>query len=173
MKTIKICSVAALALTLAACPATDDRDAGFAAGDTLMRDTPMAGAAPGTMAGDTMGMGMSERVELGELNNSGVTGEAMINPQNGDTRVVLTVRGARPNATVQAHIHRGSCDTQGPVAAPLEAVNTDATGMGTSTSTVNVPGMTVMNGQHYVQAHTAGADPGPPTACADIPEHRM
>lgn len=170
MRLFRVSTVAGLALVLAACPADEPRDA-TVTGDTLMRQTPPAATTPGMAARDTAAM--MERVELGELNNSGVTGEATITPQNGNTRVVLTIRGARPNATVQAHIHRGSCDAQGPVAAPLEAVNTDATGMGTSTSTVNVPGMTVMNGQHYVQAHTAGADPGPPTACADIPEHRM
>ena len=70
-------------------------------------------------------------------------------------------------------MHTGTCDSPGEVVVPLESVSVDATGAGTSTSTVQVPLATVMNGQHIVAVHEAGGNPGNPIACAAIPQHSM
>ncbi len=171
MKTIRICSVIVLALTLAACPA-EDREAEVAAGDLLEGDTVVPATEPVTVA-PGQGAMAAERVDLGEMNNSGVTGDAVLTPMDNQLEVVLTVRGATPNSRLEAHIHRGRCDSQGPVAAPLEAVTTDNTGTGSSRTVVSQAPMTIMDGQHYVQAHTPGGDPGPPVTCGNIPEHQM
>lgn len=110
----------------------------------------------------------AERVSLAEVQGSGITGEAEVRESGAQSSVMLTLRGAPPNSTLQAHIHSGSCAAQGPVVAPLEPVITDAEGLGTSMTTVDVPIGTLRDGQHYVQAHQPGGTPGAPVACGEI-----
>jgi hypothetical protein len=67
---------------------------------------------------------------------------------------------------MEAHVHSGTCETSGPVVAPLDSVKTDATGMGMINTTVSIPFATVNNGQHFVQVHKPD---GKPAACANVP----
>jgi hypothetical protein len=158
-----VLAVAGLALVAAGCPQQDatvaDRD-GVAAVDTAR----VEGDASREAA-------VEERVDLASVHESGVEGEAMIHAQNGRTHVMLSVRGARPNSALAAHIHAGRCDTLGPVVEGLESVRTDQTGVGRSESTVGVEPGTVLNGQHFIAVHQEDAgDAGPPVACGDLPQ---
>lgn len=166
MKALRISLVSGLVLALAACPPAEDRPAaGVAVNDTLAvrADTPRVDQIDDR----------AETVSMGEMHDSGVTGEAHVTPRNGETHVHLMIQGARPNATAQAHIHRGTCDTQGPVAHSLSAVDTNQQGRGESETTVGTAATGIFDGNHFVQVHTAGQEPGPPTACGDIPQRDM
>lgn len=170
MKTRKLWMLGAVPFFLAACaaeePELDTTDAVVVdpAGAPVTPapvTTPMdTGMAAGAMAG------MENRVQMMALNNSGVTGETMFTEMGQQTQVMLRVMGAPANSTHPAHIHEGTCENQGPVVVPLESVTVDGSGIGSSTSTVDVSLATVMNGQHYVQAHDAG---GTPVVCGNIP----
>jgi hypothetical protein len=170
MKISKLCVLAGIPLVLAACEA---EEAEIAEGPVLEEEADLAPArAPATGATTAAGEGGTRAtINLQPLNDSGVTGEATFTSTGDQTQVVLRVTGAPANSTHPAHIHTGSCENQGGVAAPLESVSVDASGTGTSTSTVSIPLATVMDGQHYVQAHQAGG--GQPITCGDIPTQNM
>ncbi|HLI05322.1 MAG TPA: CHRD domain-containing protein [Ktedonobacteraceae bacterium] len=70
-----------------------------------------------------------------------------------DTLTVrLTMSGLAPNSTHAAHIHTGSCQRQGPVIYPLDAVKADASGDATVTTTIhNVK--TIPASGWYVNVH--------------------
>jgi hypothetical protein len=109
-----------------------------------------------------------QRVAVEPMGGSGVSAEASLREVGAQTSVQFTIRDGPPNATLAAHIHQGSCQQQGPVVLPLEQIITDATGIGTSVTTVAMPIRSLQDGQHYVQAHAPGVTPGPPVACGDI-----
>lgn len=161
MKRSKLWLLAGLPLAFAAACGGGDDDLGMA-DTTMMGDPAMTPAAAPAMT--------ENRVQMMALNNSGVTGEATFTEEGQQTQVELMVRGAPANGTHAAHIHTGTCEAQGGVVAPLDSVAVDAGGAGSSTSTVDVALMTVMNGQHYVQAHSAAGDP---VVCGNIPAHSM
>lgn len=165
MKISRLWTLAGLPLLLVACaPAEDDT---VDLDETVLTDTMVA---PEAAPMETDMAGMEDVVDLMAVNNSGATGEATFTAMGEETQVVLQVADAPADATLPAHIHAASCETGGGVEYPLEEVTTDADGMGTSTSTVAAPIATVMNGEHYIQAH----DPeGTPISCGDIPQMGM
>ncbi len=75
-------------------------------------------AAPSTSAGET------------------VSGTAQLNLSGQTLTVNLTLSGLEPNSTHAAHIHMGSCESQGPVKYPLNTVKADASGKATVTTTI-------------------------------------
>ncbi len=80
------------------------------------------------------------------------TGTASLSIVSGGLQVVISATGLAPNGSHAAHIHMGSCESQGKVVYPLNAVIADATGKGTSTTTVQ--GVTVIpSGTWYVNVH--------------------
>jgi hypothetical protein len=83
---------------------------------------------------------------------------------------MVRLTGTPGNTTHNGHIHSGRCDSVGGVVQPLQPISTDAAGTGTMTTTVDLAPMTVMDGQHVIVYHSV---PGPPAACAEIPQHTM
>lgn len=108
-------------------------------------------------------------VALESVNNSGITGEAVISGNN----VVLSLSGAKAAGTHAAHVHTGTCASPGAPVAPLQPVTVDASGTGSSTSAISVDMMSLMDGNHIVSAHEAGGNPGAMVACGAIPAHQM
>ena len=172
MKTTRLWVLAALPFTLAACGGGDDAAEGTAdttavAGtDSAMTTT--AAPAPGD-SGMTGAQAMGGAVTMNAVGNSGVTGQAQF-MDHGQGQTMVTVNlTAQGGSTHSGHIHQGTCDSLGPVVAPLQDV-TLANGTGSSSTTVQVPLATVMNGQHIVAYHTgSGGNPGAPAVCAQIP----
>ena len=79
-------------------------------------------------------------------------GTATLTIVNGALQVVITASGLAPSGSHAAHIHMGSCESQGAVVHPLSSVVADATGKGTSTTTV--PSVTsIPSGTWYVNVH--------------------
>ncbi|HEX6038267.1 hypothetical protein [Longimicrobium sp.] len=175
MNATRLWVLTALPFALAACGGGDDAAEGGA--DTtaaVVTDTTTAPMATGTtpMGTDTTMTGaqaVGGAVTLNAVGTSGVTGTAqLMDHGSGQTMVTVNLM-AQGNTTHGGHIHTGTCEQPGPPVAPLENV-TLANGAGTSSSTVNVPLATVMNGQHIIAYHErAGDDPGSPVTCGAIP----
>ena len=173
MKRSQLWVLCALPLTLACGGGGEGGAEGGA--DTTAAVVPAEGAAtvtPAPMPADSAMAGQSSApsaVQMTALNNSGVNGQTQVMAHgDGETMVTVTLQG-QGSGTHPGHIHSGTCDSLGPVVAPLESV-TLANGTGTSTSTVKVPLATVMNGQHVVNFHAgSGENPMAPVVCGAIP----
>jgi hypothetical protein len=173
MKATRLWVLASLPFALAAC--SGDGDAAEGGGtdtttvapstETSSTTTPPAGADTGMSGAQAMG----GAVTMNAVGNSGVTGQAQfMDHGQGQTMVTVNLAGQGSSAH-SGHIHQGTCDALGSVVAPLQDV-TLANGAGTSTSTVQVPLATVMNGQHVVAYHQGqGSNAGAPVVCAQIP----
>jgi hypothetical protein len=171
MKTTRLWVLAALPLTLAACGGGDDAAEG-GNDTTSVLSLPDSGAVPTAPMTPDSGMGgtapMGNAVTMNAVGTSGVTGQAMFTEQGAQTMVMVNLT-AQGNSTHSGHIHTGTCDAPGPVVVPLQDV-TLANGTGSSSSTIEVPLATVMNGQHIVAYHAgSGADAGAPVVCGAIP----
>lgn len=114
-------------------------------------------------------VGDEETVSLDEVDDSGVTGEAHFTVE-GDmqTRVMVEVDGAPPNANLTAHLLFGECDPMGEPIQELEQITTDAEGEGTSTSMLEMGLAGIMDGSHSVAVHS---EDDVPLACGEIPAH--
>jgi hypothetical protein len=171
MRSTQFWALAALPFALAACGGGDDEAAEGTAETTTVAVDSGAMAAPAPMSADT-GMGgaqaMGGAVMMNAVGGSGVTGQAQFTSQGAQTMVMVNLT-AQGNTTHSGHIHTGTCDAPGPVVVPLQDV-TLSNGAGSSSSTIDVPLATVMNGQHIVAYHAgSGADAGAPVVCGAIP----
>jgi hypothetical protein len=118
------------------------------------------------MAGATA---MGGAVMMNAVGTSGVTGQAQFMEHGAGQTMVTVNLTAQGGSTHSGHIHTGTCDAPGAVVVPLQDV-TLANGTGSSTSTIEVPLATVMNGQHIVAYHqSSGDNPGAPVVCGAIP----
>lgn len=159
-------------VALAACGGGGDEGQAPATSDTVSSTTvaPMPGADSAGAAGDTSHTSASNpTLQMAAIGNSGVSGTAQLMEHGaGQTMVTVSLTGTG-SGSHPGHIHSGTCDNLGAVVVPLQTVER-ANGSGTSTSTVEVPIATVMNGQHVVNFHAgAGDNPMAPVACAQIP----
>lgn len=175
MKANRLFALTALPFALAACGGGDEEVAEGGATDTTTATMATGDTAMGTttpMAGDTgMGgaQGMGGAVTMNAVGTSGVTGQAQFMDQGGTATMVMVTLTAQGNSTHSGHIHTGTCDAPGDVVVPLEDV-TLANGTGSSSSTIQVPIATVMNGQHIVAYHQGqGESAGAPVVCGTIP----
>jgi hypothetical protein len=168
MKATRFWALAALPVALTACGGGDEAAEGGAA---TMTDTTTAPAAT-TMPGDTSMAGataMGSAVTMNAVGTSGVTGQAQFMEHGTGQTMVMVNLTAQGNSTHSGHIHTGTCDAPGDVVAPLQDV-TLANGTGSSSSTLEIPLGTVMNGQHIVAYHqSSGDNPGAPVVCGQIP----
>jgi hypothetical protein len=143
MKIYKLAALAVAPLFLAGCPGPED--------DRMIEDDRVAEERV-HQVGDT------ETLNLGEINDSGVTGDVRFTVLTEmETDVVVEVEDAQPNATYQAAIHRGTCDAVREQIHPLEAVQTNAEGDGAASTTLNVRLAQVMDGNHVVALHGPAA----------------
>jgi hypothetical protein len=178
MRALRLWSLAMLPLALAACGGGDADEGDGADTTAAIAPAPMdtgAMATPPPVAADTGAAAAGQNtivVTLRPVNNSGISGEAVITVQESQAQVVLTLRGAQGAGTHQAHVHSSTCDSPGPPVAPLEPVTTDASGTGSSTTTIQLGMNALMGGGHIVAAHQAGGNPGPMVTCGPI-EHQM
>ncbi|NIR44382.1 MAG: superoxide dismutase family protein [Gemmatimonadetes bacterium] len=85
-------------------------------------------------------------LSLMALNESGVTGTADLSHTEETMTVNLELSGLTPGETYAAHIHRGSCETQGPVAASLGSVTAAEDGTGTIEASVSMSELGAMEG---------------------------
>lgn len=165
--------LAALPLALAACGGGDDEAAEGTMTDTttaVTMDTAMTTTAPmATDTGMTGAQTMGSAVTMNAVGSSGVTGQAQFMDHGSGQTMVTVNLTAQGTSTHSGHIHQGTCDSPGQVVVPLQDV-TLANGTGSSSSTINVPLATVMNGQHIVAYHASSGDnPGAPVVCGQIP----
>lgn len=132
---------------LAACETDDTNDFTFD-DDTVGQDTP-------TTTDRDYEMGDEETVNLSEIGDSGVSGEATFTAMNGETQVMVEVDDAPPNTALTAALHQGDdCDNPGMEVESLEEFTTDANGMGMSQSSVGMRMDQVLGeGQQQQQQH--------------------
>ncbi len=116
---------------------------------------------------------------LAAMNESGVTATADLSHTQDSLSMTLELSGLQAEATYSAHVHRGSCESQGPATVPLGSVTASAEGTGTIQAMV---AMSVFMPSEeaaepapagfYVQVH---APDGTPVSCGDIrgPEQTM
>jgi hypothetical protein len=104
-------------------------------------------------------------VNLTEVEGSGVGGEAHLRQLNGQTEVTVRVEDAPASASLDGHIHRGTCGEIGEVVVALQSIQTNADGQGQATSTVNIPGLA--NGEEFVVVYHSGPDMAP-IVCGEI-----
>lgn len=100
-----------------------------------------------------------------------VTGMAQLTLTGGTLTVKLTLSGLAPNSSHPAHIHSGSCESQGAVIYPLQNVVADGSGSASVTTTINNVS-SIPNGSWYVNVHRStelstqtGFDP---VACGNV-----
>jgi hypothetical protein len=88
-----------------------------------------------------------------------VTGTATLslNPTAHTLGVSLTVQGLDPNTEHPAHVHQGSCQSQGPVIYPLPDLKSDASGAASVTYTFTGVTPTSIPGDWYVNVHNTTA----------------
>lgn len=171
MKATRLWVLTAVPFALAACGGGDEAAEGSADTGAVITDTTTATTTT-PMPADTGMSGaqaMGGAVTMNAVGSSGVTGQAQF-MEHGQGQTMVTVNlTAQGNSTHSGHIHTGTCDAPGSVVVPLQDV-TLANGTGSSSSTIQVPLATVMNGQHIVAYHaSAGENPGAPVVCGQIP----
>jgi hypothetical protein len=112
--------------------------------------------------------------ELGQLQGqkvagTAVTGSATITAAGSGIRVTVRLSGLNPAQQSAGHIHTGKCGQQGNVIFPLNNISADASGAGSSDTTLpNVPYSEVTNGTYYVQYHIQVTPPGRQISCGNI-----
>lgn len=87
--------------------------------------------------------------------NQSASGSAQLSIVDGKLTVKVTLSGLAPNSTHIAHLHKGTCEAQGEVKYPLQSVIADASGKGTSTTTVDQVTSIPATGW-YVNVHLGG-----------------
>jgi len=172
MKPTRLWALAALPFALAACGGGDEADEMAADTTSAMPSTETSTTTPAPMPADSGMTGATSggnMVTMNAVGTSGVTGQATF-MEHGQGQTMVTVNlTAQGGSTHSGHIHSGTCDAPGAVVVPLQDV-TLANGTGSSSSTIEVPLATVMNGQHIVAYHAgSGADAGAPVVCGQIP----
>jgi hypothetical protein len=86
--------------------------------------------------------------------NESANGTAQLSIDSGKLTVKLTLTSLTPNSKHIAHIHKGSCEAQGPVLYTLTPVVADVSGKGTSTTVL--PNLSSIPAKSwYVNVHLA------------------
>ena len=102
-------------------------------------------------------------IDMNELNDSGVSGTATLEPDGDVTVVSLDLEGATGDHP--AHVHEGTCDDLDPNPAyPLTDVNDE----GVSETSIDVPLATLLESPHAVNVHRSTEDIGTYVSCGNI-----
>ncbi len=112
-------------------------------------------------------------MQVTENRAPGAAGQVTMTPLGtNQVRVDIRITGLRPSAMHAAHIHGAQgarCDTNSPVIYPLTNVQSDASGVGTSTTTLTLTAnQPVQAGNSYVNVHEPGGNPGAGIICANV-----
>ena len=132
--------------------------------------TATAGEKKSIVCGDLNGQPGTIRLGPNGAPGDNATGTASItrDPATGRMTVKVVVDGLEPGTAHPAHIHLGSCEAQGPVIVPLDALQADSSGHAEATTTVqNAPGI----GTWYVNVHRGPGLDGPqftPITCGNV-----
>ncbi|MHB8575385.1 MAG: hypothetical protein ACYDCQ_08640 [Dehalococcoidia bacterium] len=105
-----------------------------------------------------------------------LSGTVVVTPAGpNQVKVVETVKGFKPNEARVTHIHSpgsgtGACDSGGPIVYPLTNITADASGTGTSTTTVTFdPAKGIPTAKWYFNVHAGTvAKPGAGVICGLI-----
>lgn len=108
-------------------------------------------------------VGSSITVTLMSQMGSGQSGTAVLTEKGESTDVVITTAGGTDSGTQAAHIHSGTCGSNGSILYPLNNVQG-----GTSTTNVNVKLSTLTGGKTYINVHSS-ANVANIQACGNIP----
>ncbi len=108
-----------------------------------------------------------------------VHGSAQLKIDSNKVVVTLTLSGLAPNSVHMAHIHAGSCASQGAVVYPLKPVTADAEGNATTSTTISITNIKEFrSAQLYINVHEAGTMSGmskqqgfDPITCGNIIDH--
>ncbi len=109
----------------------------------------------------------SWKVILKEQSKSGEAGVAILTPEDGKTRVILTLvaaPGASVSASQPAHIHVGSCPNPGAVKYPLKNVVNGVSDTLVDTTIDNLKA----NLPLAINVHKSASDIGAYVACGDL-----
>lgn len=74
---------------------------------------------------------MPAAMTLAALNNSGISGTARLSHSQNALAVTLNLTGLTAGESYPAHVHRGSCQQDGPVLAPIGSATAASDGTGT------------------------------------------
>ncbi|HVH11454.1 MAG TPA: hypothetical protein VM759_00310 [Longimicrobium sp.] len=169
MKATQLAALAMIICTMAACRRAEHKNE--MAADTMGAMPPAATTPAAPLPADTgMGaaQGLGSAVTMNAVGNSGTTGEAHFSEHSPTQTMVRATLSGQGTGAHGGAIHQGTCESPGTAVAPLQDI-TLANGTGTSSSTIDVPLATVMNGQHVVVFHQGQGTSGPAIACGAIP----
>lgn len=108
--------------------------------------------------------GGSATAQLKTVGGSGESGSAVLTDEgNSRTQVVINVSGGNDPGQQSAHIHIGTCGSNGSIFAPLNSVQG-----GTSTSMVSYALSSLTGGRYYINIHKS-TDINTIMACGNIP----
>ncbi len=109
-------------------------------------------------------------LQMKAVEGSKVTGTAVLTESGNGVMVSVKLSGFDPNTKHDGHIHTGTCEAQGGVVVPLNAITADASGAGSADTTeTTMTFAQVADGKHYVQYHASSNPPGKQVSCANIP----
>ena len=107
----------------------------------------------------------SERFELNEVQNSGVSGSVLVAEYSeGRTVVSVSLSGTPAGGQHPAALYMGSCDALGDEVAALEPVSGNT---GFSTTVLDVPLTDIIGGDHALSVDVSEADAAP-VACGEV-----
>lgn len=103
---------------------------------------------------------------LSPTNEGGASGNVdVIDYGLGNTLIVINMTGLVSGQVYPAHIHSGSCGSNGDVVIPLENVGGDS---GLSLTLTTVPFAELANGDYYLNIHQSPEDLSTITSCGEI-----
>jgi CHRD domain len=129
----------------------------------------VSNSSPSTTAAQSVHLTLS--TAPGASAGEAVSGTAQLSLTGTTLMVKLTLSGLEPNSAHAAHIHSGSCESQGAVVYPLTTVMADASGSATVMTTINnvssIPGSGWYVNVHHSTALSTqtGFDP---IACGNV-----
>lgn len=160
LRTTWLTPIVALAFAgLAACGGETDGTGEMEAG----AEAEASGEAGGQTA-ETPGEASGVQISLAPRNESGIEGTATIQRGADTVHVSVSLMGLESGNSYPAHVHEGSCQEGGGVAAGLTSVEA---GNGEGSSETRIPaGELSADGSYFVQAHLPD---GTPAACGNVP----
>jgi hypothetical protein len=93
--------------------------------------------------------------------NQSVVGNAAVSLNNNTLTVIFSLGNLAPNSKHAASIHQGTCEAQGPIVFPLNDVNVDKNGQGSSTTIINsVPTSSISSLPWYINVYETSSKDG-------------